>query len=810
MAATLALTEELLAEKLGLTEAHLLTLSKKPALLAALEEAVAGTSALEDGVDPKTGAMLFTLVTKVAGAKTDYIPIIGRYIVDSGIDTASKLQGALHFVKNSTVSAKEMDRAAFETAAGVGVVVRAEEIGESVGAIIDSMRSELETKRYIVKENAIIVKLREAFPRTVFADGAAVNAAVSEAMLNLLGPRTEADEVMIKEWRKKGKAGKGGKKGKGGGGDAAATSASAASAAASSASTSEETEDSVKDAFAARDMAAAVNSAELLKQHASVTKGVIRTRFPPEPNGFLHIGHAKSMNLNFKLAFRIAGHPEGGDTIFRYDDTNPEAESQEYIDSQAENVAWMGWKPCRVTYSSDYFDELHDFALRLIRDGKAYVCHQTAEEMAASRELRRAEKPGFESPWRDRPVAENLAEFAKMREGRYSEGEAVLRLKMDWSSGNTNMWDLIAYRIKFTPHPHAGSAWCIYPSYDYTHCIVDSIEHIDLSLCTLEFENKRDSYYWLLEALDLWRPRVWEFSRLNIARNVLSKRKILKLVTSGIVRGWDDPRLLTINGIRRRGFPAEAINSFCDEVGVTRSENVVRPELLEHHARLYHDAHAPRAFAVLRPLQVTLTNVPADFCEEETAPCFPKDASRGARTFHLSRTLFIEESDFREDDHKSFFGLAPGKTVGLRYAGLVTCTGFSKDASGRVVGVEATYSADRTSKPKGNLHFVSSRPGEAPVRAEVRLYEDLFLDDFPGAATGDFLADLNPASEVVVTDAVIEPGLVGGAFLDAYQFERLGYFVVDKDATPERMVFNRVVTLRESADSKAIKAAAAV
>ena len=314
--------------------------------------------------------------------------------------------------------------------------------------------------------------------------------------------------------------------------------------------------------FQGRDVAAAINSPELVAAHLKATGGQCLTRFPPEPNGFLHIGHAKSMYLNFKKAFEEAGRE--GHTYFRYDDTNPYAETQEFIDSQAENVSWLGWKPWKVTFSSDYFDQLHAFAVELIRRGKAYVCHQTKADIERSRAISRARKGGDpNSPWRNRSVEENLREFEKMRMGMYGEGEATLRMKIDNTHVNPCMWDPVAYRVMFVPHLRTGDKWCIYPSYDYTHCIVDSIEHIDYSLCTLEFEVRRDSYYWLLEALDLWRPHVWEFSRLNITFTMMSKRRILKLVKNNHVRGWDDPRLSTINGLRRRGFRPAAINAFC-------------------------------------------------------------------------------------------------------------------------------------------------------------------------------------------------------------------------------------------------------
>jgi glutaminyl-tRNA synthetase len=783
-----------LCSRVGLSEAQTATVLKKPAIASALALSVGKGSA-----SGEASGLLFSLVTKVPATKYHLLPFVGRYIVEGKVNSTSKVHAASNFIKAHGGSIEEIDAAAFEAASGVGVDVTDTEVTRCVDAVVASVRATLEEERYTFPISTLLVAVRERFPHMAFADGRTMKDCLDGKILEVLGPRTAEDDARAASG-KKSKGGKDSKK------DTAPTPVVAASSASAEAAPAE-TLSSVRDVFVARDLASAKNSERLLKEHMEVTKGVLRTRFPPEPNGFLHIGHAKSLNLNFNLAFKIAGCETPGDTIFRYDDTNPEAESQEYIDSQADNVSWMGWKPCCTTFSSDYFEVLHDLAVKLIKDGKAYVCHQTAEEMAASREKRRSGEQGFESPWRNRPMEESLYEFAKMREGRYAEGTAVLRLKMDWSSPNPNMWDLIAYRIKYHPHPHRGSDWCIYPSYDYTHCIVDSLEHIDYSLCTLEFEPRRDSYYWLLEALDMWRPRVWEFSRLNICRNVLSKRKILKLVKMGVVRGWDDPRLLTLNGIRRRGFPPPAINAFCDDIGVTRTENVIHPHKLEFHVRTFYDSHAARAFAVLEPLRVEITNLGEGECFTVEAPVMPKDDSKGTRTMHLSKFMYVERSDFREEDDKSFFGLAPHKTVGLRYAGLLTCTGVHKNARGDVTGLSATYRHERDSKPKGNLHWVSSAPGSEPARAEVRLYEDLFTTNFPGEATGNFLDDLNPHSERTLKGAVIEPSLDGAPTLAAFQFERLGFFVVDQDSSSSTgMVFNRTVTLRESVSAKELKA----
>lgn len=488
-----------------------------------------------------------------------------------------------------------------------------------------------------------------------------------------------------------------------------------------------------------------------------------------------------------------------------------------YIRSQADNVAWLGWKPARVTHTSDYFPQLYDFAVQLIKKGKAYVCHQSKADMEVSREICKA-RDGRNpcSPWRDRPIEESLREFEAMRAGRYEEGAATLRLKVDMYSPNPTLWDPIAYRIKYSPHPHTGDAWCIYPSYDYSHCIVDSLEHIDYSLCTLEFEVRRDIYYWVLEALDIYRPAVWEFSRLNLTYAMLSKRNILKLVNEGKVRGWDDPRLATINGLRRRGYRAQAINAFCRDIGVTRSQNTILMSRLEHFVREDLDEHAPRAFAVLRPLKVTLTNMPDDYYASLEAPDFPRDKSKGVHSIPITKTVYIEREDYRDVDDADYFGLAPGKTAGLRYGGYVKVLSVVRDPStNEPVELLCEYDPTRSAaagKVKGNLHWVSApTAGGEPIRAEVRLYNYLFTNPEPNFG-GDWEADLNPESEVVLSGCCIDASLInkpGGLKpLDHFQFERVGFFVVDKDTdvSAGRFVFNQTVGLKEAEATKKVRA----
>ncbi|XP_038900996.1 glutamine--tRNA ligase-like isoform X3 [Benincasa hispida] len=538
------------------------------------------------------------------------------------------------------------------------------------------------------------------------------------------------------------------------------------------------------------------NTKELLEKHLKVTGGRVLTRFPPEPNGYLHIGHAKAMFVDFGLA-----KERGGGCYLRYDDTNPEAEKEEYIDHIEEIVKWMGWEPFKITYASDYFQDLYELAVELIRKGHAYVDHQTPDEIKEYREKK------MNSPWRDRPVAESLKLFDEMKQGLIEEGKATLRMKQDMQSDNFNMYDLIAYRIKFTPHPHAGDKWCIYPSYDYAHCTVDSLENITHSLCTLEFETRRASYYWLLHALDLYQPYVWEYSRLNVSNNVLSKRKLNRLVTEKWVDGWDDPRLLTLAGLRRRGVTSTAINAFVRGIGITRSDcSLIRFDRLEYHIREELNKTAARAMVVLQPLKIVITNLENGSILDLDAKKWPEAQADEASAFYkvpFSNIVYIEQSDFRLKDSKDYYGLAPGKSVLLRYAYPIKCTDvILADDNETVLEIRAEYDASKKSKPKGVLHWVAQPSPEVnPLSVEVRLFDKLFLSENP-AELDDWLADLNPHSKVVIPSAYAVPGLRNAVVGDTFQFERLGYFAVDKDSTPEKLVFNRTVTLRDSYKSK--------
>ncbi len=527
--------------------------------------------------------------------------------------------------------------------------------------------------------------------------------------------------------------------------------------------------------------------------------GRVHTRFPPEPNGYLHIGHAKSICLNFGIAQEF-----GSPCNLRFDDTNPIKEEMEYVESIQEDVRWLGfdWED-RCYYASDYFEQLYQWAEQLIEAGRAYVCDLSAEEIRDYRGT--LTTPGRNSPYRDRSVEENLDLFRRMRAGEFPDGSRVLRAKIDMAAANLNLRDPVMYRILRATHHRTGDAWCIYPTYDWAHGQSDSIEGITHSICTLEFENHRPLYDWFLDALGVYHPQQIEFARLNLSYTVMSKRRLLQLVKEGHVRGWDDPRMPTISGFRRRGYTPEAIRAFCARIGVAKFDGTVEIGLLEHCLREDLNRRAPRAMAVLRPLKLVIVNYPEDRVEQMQAVNNPEDASMGTRGVPFCRELFIERDDFREDPPKKFHRLAPGQEVRLRYAYYVTCVDVIKDPqTGEVVEVHCTFDPESLGggtpdgrKVRGTIHWVSARHA---LPAEVRLYDHLFLkpdpDDVPPGE--DYRANLNPNSLEVLGTALLEPSLAQVQGGDRYQFERHGYFCVDPDARPGALVFNRTVSLRDS------------
>jgi glutaminyl-tRNA synthetase len=544
--------------------------------------------------------------------------------------------------------------------------------------------------------------------------------------------------------------------------------------------------------------------------------GRVHTRFPPEPNGYLHIGHAKSICLNFGLAQEY-----NGKFNLRFDDTNPTKEDQEYVDSIIDDVRWLGgdWED-RLFYASDYFQQLYDWAIQLIKEGKAYVCDLSAEEVRAHRGT--LNEPGRNSPYRDRSVEENLDLFQRMEKGEFDDGARTLRAKIDMASPNINMRDPVMYRIKHAAHHRTGDRWCIYPSYDWTHGQSDSIEGITHSICTLEFENHRPLYDWFCRELRIHHPQQIEFARLNLTYTVMSKRKLLQLVQEKHVAGWDDPRMLTIRGLRRRGYTPEAIRAFCERIGVAKFNSTIDMAWLEDAIRDDLNARAPRAMAVLRPLKVVLTNYPEGQTEELEAANHPQDESMGTRSVPFSRELYIEADDFMEDAPKKFFRLAPGREVRLRYAYFITCNEVVKDSAGNITELRCTYdpatrggNAPDGRKVKGTIHWVSA--AEA-VSAEIRLYDHLFKTEYPddpplppgegrgegepgtgGKYTGTFLDNINPNSLTILRNSKLEPSLAAAGPGLRFQFERLGYFFTDPiDSKPGKPVFNRTATLRDT------------
>jgi glutaminyl-tRNA synthetase len=527
-------------------------------------------------------------------------------------------------------------------------------------------------------------------------------------------------------------------------------------------------------------------------------RGRIQTRFPPEPNGYLHIGHAKAICIDFGLADEF-----GGKTNLRFDDTNPEKEETEYVDGIMNDIRWLGFAWDELRYASDYFGQLYEWALKLIRDGKAYVDDLSAEEI---REYRGTlTQPGKESPYRNRPVAENLDLFERMRQGEFPDGSRVLRARIDMASPNMNLRDPVMYRILHAEHHRTGDRWCIYPMYDYAHGQSDSIEQVTHSMCSLEFADHQPLYQWFIEQLGIFPSQQIEFDRLSLTYTIMSKRKLLQLVQTRRVSGWDDPRMPTLCGLRRRGYTPEAIRSFVEAAGVSRTNGIVSLEMLEHFVREDLNKRSPRVMAVLRPLKLVIDNYPENLVEEMEAENNPEDKAAGRRKVPFSRVLCIEQDDFRESPPKHYFRLSPGREVRLRYGYFVTCTGVVKDEkTGEVVEVHCTYDpatrggdAPDKRKVKSTIHWVSAAHA---VPAEVRLYDRLFTRENPDEAPEgqDFTANLNPESLEILTGCQLEPSLAGAAPGTRVQFERLGYFCADPDSAPGRLVFNRTAALRDT------------
>ncbi|MEW5320129.1 MAG: hypothetical protein WDW38_011226 [Sanguina aurantia] len=701
---------------IGLEENTARTVIKNPKSLRTLVEVIAEAGATQEGCPRSKGNLLNTVATRFPANALVHRPQLVKYVMAEQIKSTAQLEGAFEYLKK--LGGVALDTSALEESCGVGVVVTGEQIKAAIAEAIAGSKEKLLEERYHLNTSIMLGQIGRSLK---WADGQAMRAEMDSQVEALLGPKTEADLLPREKPKKAPKAAP----------DAAAVAAAVAAKAEAKAAEPVTPDDVYAFLPKPEDNNIVHTTINFSDSRRSGKHSAVHTRFPPEPNGYLHIGHAKAMFVNFGMAEQY-----GGQCYLRYDYTNPEAEKLEYIQHIEDIVQWMGWKPWKITYSSEYFQQLYEFAVQLIETGHAYVCHQVGNE-------------------------------------------------------NFNMFDLIAYRIKFASHPHVGDKWVIYPSYDYTHCLVDALENITHSLCTLEFETRRASYYWLLEVLDTYKPLVWEYARLNITHNVLSKRKLNKLVTSNLVHGWDDPRLYTLSGLptnprppTHRPVTAVAINTFCRDMGISRNTNLIATHRLEHHIRADLDIHSPRMLVVLRPLKVVITNLPDGHVEMVEAKRFP-GREEAVYPVPFSKVCFMEETDFREVDEKDYYGLAPGKSVMLRYAYPIKCTGFTRDPlTGRVTELTAEYDADFKGKkpPKGVMNWVACpAPGVLPPP-----WSDTWLEE------------LNPDSLTVVQGALACPELSAAKAGDKFQFERLGYFCVDPDSTPGKMVVNRTVSLKDS------------
>ncbi|KAJ3331045.1 hypothetical protein HDU76_004212 [Blyttiomyces sp. JEL0837] len=741
-----------------------------------LEAAIKEAGATDDTFGPQ----LYALALGINAKSLPHLGYVAKAIAKSKLKTNDQVAAALKFVES--VKDGSIDEAAFDKACGVGVVVTPQEIEEAVRRLMDSKKAELEAKKWALL-GALLGTLRTELR---WANALAVKTEVEKQLLAAVGPK-EAATKSVKEAK-------------------VDTAKPKDAAPAPSKPSISELGKSFKFVFEGQLSQLHKPGGNpqirdsIIKEHLKRTGGKVITRFPPEPNGFLHIGHAKAINVNFGYA-----QAHNGITYLRYDDTNPEAEEEKYFTSILDTVQWLGFKPHAVTYSSDHFQRLYDLAVDLVRRDKAYVCHCTAEEINAGRGGE-SKGPRSECVHRNRPISESLREFERMKDGEYAEGEAILRMKMDMFNPNPQFWDLIAYRVKYSHHYRTGDDWCVYPTYDYTHCLCDSFEDITHSLCTTEFQLSRESYYWLVDALEIYKPVQWEYGRLNLTYAILSKRKLLKLVEEGYVRGWDDPRLYTLIAVKRRGFTPEAINAFVRELGVTTANSVIPVERLENYGRDHLNEAAPRLMAVLEPLKVTLTNLKEDYHEYITLPNKPRDESFGEHKVPFTRTIYIDRSDFREEDDPNFFRLALNKTVGLLNIPFpIRAKEIVKDNSGNIIEVKATYETGDKSKPKAYIQWVAeSAKDKSPVKMEVRNYSNLFHHSNPMDKTlvpGGWLSDINRDSLQVISNAYAEVGLFAAKVEDKFQFLRLGYYCVDQDSKIDegKYVLNRTVTLKEDA-----------
>ncbi|KAL1518260.1 hypothetical protein ABEB36_001908 [Hypothenemus hampei] len=720
---------------------------------------------LSDGM----GTLLYHLGTKTKPQIAQHLPLLIKYVVTKKLDNTLRVDKAIEYTLSHM---NKVDVNELEKYCGVGVVVTPEQIEKCVEKHINSCKQELISKRYKFNTGFLMQKVREDLP---WADGKAVKNEIDVQVLDLLGPKTESDLAPVSKSNKKSV-------------DKPKVSPKDNEVQPQQILTINEVMKKVNfhlpgENYKTDGYVVTEHTERLLKEHLKTTGGKVRTRFPPEPNGILHIGHAKAININFGYAFA-----HDGICFLRYDDTNPEKEEEKFFTGIYDIVNWLGYTPYKVTHSSDYFDQLYEWALKLIRKGLAYVCHQTAEQMK-----------GFNpepSPWRERPIEESLQLFQDMKNGKIDEGAATLRMKITLEEGKL---DPVAYRVRFTPHHRTGDKWCIYPTYDYTHCLCDSIENITHSLCTKEFQSRRSSYYWLCNALEIYCPVQWEYGRLNVNYTVVSKRKIAKLIEEGIVKDWDDPRLFTLTALRRRGYPPEAINYFCAQLGVSGAQSTVEPSMLEAFVREYLNNVAPRHMVVLEPLKVVIENFPYSAPQIVTVPDFPQKPDSSSHPVVFDRVIYIEKSDFMEVADKGYRRLTSSQSVGLRHAGyILDVVEVKKSSSGEVTEVvcKCTNVEKIAIKPKAFIHWVSD-----PLEVEVHLYSSLFKHKNPedqNEVPNGFLSDCDSDSMKVLR-SFADKSLAKATVLERFQFERVGFFAIDPDTNRElkQLVINRTVGLKE-------------
>ena len=764
-----------LLRMIGLTDQKIEETIKNEALTSLLVEIVTHGKTLlknkETSFEKTTGALLYQIAAKIKAQIKSRLNFLVVNVVNKNLNNEPQLTAALEFLLSNPNDPLDVKK--FNEHCGVGIVVTPEQIKQAVAKVLGDHKAELLEKRYRVNQGVLMTELRTSMK---WADGKLVKAELDGQILSLLGPKTEQDLNPPKEPAKEKKKDDKPKEAK-----------------------KESTEEKIQsfmemagealnfhkpgENYKTDGYVITPNTMDLLKQHLKETGGKVVTRFPPEPNGILHIGHAKAINFNFGYA-----RHHNGICYLRFDDTNPEKEEERYFQGIIEMVTWLGYKPYKITHASDQFDKLYSLACELIKRGLAYACHQRVEEI-------KGHNPPV-SPWRERPIDESLKIFEDMRKGKYDEGEVTLRMKHTMEDGKQ---DPVAYRIKYAHHARTGDKWCIYPTYDFTHCLNDSLENISHSLCTKEFQSRRSAYYWLCNVLDLYCPVQWEYGRLNLNYTVVSKRKLMKLIQEGVCKDWDDPKLYTLSALRRRGYPPEAINMFCAKVGVTMAQATTDLSLLESCVRTVLNLTAPRAMAVLDPIKVTIENFPFESRTEIDIPNFPTDESKGTHKVFFDKVVYIDSSDFQENPtDKSYKRLSLSQQVALRYSGYqIEVKRVVKDPKTNKV-TELVASCAKTTdanKPKGFIQWVSN-----PLAIEVRLYDKLFNHENPEdpkEVPAGWLSDVNKNALTVINTALVDVSVRSAKAFDKFQFERVGYFSVDPDSTEDLMVFNRTVSLKE-------------